>query len=186
MPLTNLRSHIRWYALEYCVLLSRKHTGIGATPSQWLGEFTSTNAPIVFFRNRRIPQVIEQGFLIQLGLQNQNPRALRSRCQWWQLPIDDSVNIRSPNWAFCAVLVPPNLQDTLTLSPCIIGTTISLLLLLSHAIWPGNASTSGTSCVTLVAAAVPHTPFPKAMVWHAMCPWKGPSINWPGFFGSRT
>lgn len=42
----------------------------------------------------------------------------------------------------------------------VMGTTISLLDTPSHAMWPGKASTSGTSCVCRVAAAVPHTPRP--------------------------
>lgn len=46
---------------------------------------------------------------------------------------------------------------------CIIGTTISLLLLPSQAICPGYWSTSLTSCVFLPSAAVPQTPFPKEM-----------------------
>lgn len=67
------------------------------------------------------------------------------------------------------------------------GTTISLLEAPSHAMWPGNASTSGTSCVCFVAAAVPHTPRPKSMVWHATWPMKGPRMRLlPCEVGSRT
>jgi hypothetical protein len=68
----------------------------------------------------------------------------------------------------------------------ITGTTISLRLLASQAIWPGNFSTSGTNCVCLLAAAVPQTPFPNIIVWQATWPWNGPRINWEEFLGSMT
>lgn len=57
----------------------------------------------------------------------------------------------------------------LTFLSLIIGTTISLADSLSQAMWPGKLSTSGTSCVDRVDAAVPQTPRPKAIVWHATC-----------------
>jgi len=69
---------------------------------------------------------------------------------------------------------------------CNIGTTISLLLAVSHAICPGNSSTSGTIWVSFFVAAVPQTPLPKVMVWHATCPWNGPRISCDGVVGSRT
>lgn len=56
-----------------------------------------------------------------------------------------------------------------------IGTTISLRLSASHAMCPGNSSTSGTTTVSRLAAAAPQTPFPKRISWHAGLPWKGPS-----------
>lgn len=56
-----------------------------------------------------------------------------------------------------------------------IGTTISLRLSASHAICPGNSSTSGTMRVFWLAAAVPHTPFPYRICWQAGLPWNGPS-----------
>jgi hypothetical protein len=71
-----------------------------------------------------------------------------------------------------------------TFPPTEIGTTTSLMLSPSQAICPGNSSTSGTSCVCCVEAAVPQTPRPKAMVWHATFPWKGPSMSW-GFDGEE-
>lgn len=49
------------------------------------------------------------------------------------------------------------------------------------------AGRSETYCVWRVAAAVPHTPRPKAMVWQATLPWKGPRIrDGCGEAGSRT
>jgi hypothetical protein len=81
---------------------------------------------------------------------------------------------------------------TLTFPSTKIGTTISLFDAPSHAICPGKRSTSGTSCVSAVAAATPQTPRPKAMIWQATLPWKGPRMSW-GFLvavvfceGSRT
>lgn len=58
-----------------------------------------------------------------------------------------------------------------------IGTTISLLLSPSQAMWPGNLSTSATSCVFCVAAAAPQTPRPNSIVWQATFPWKGPRMS---------
>lgn len=54
------------------------------------------------------------------------------------------------------------------------GTTISLLLSPSQAICPGNSRTSATLNIFFSAAAVPHTPLPMAMLWHAGRPWNGP------------
>jgi hypothetical protein len=51
-----------------------------------------------------------------------------------------------------------------TFPSCTIGTTTSLLLAPSHAMCPGYLSTSSTSWVVCVKAAVPHTPRPKAMI----------------------
>lgn len=78
-------------------------------------------------------------------------------------------------------------EEPLTFPACTIGTTISLWLSPSHAICPGNSSTSGTSTVLPSAAAVPHTPLPKAIVWQATFPWNGPRIR-EGLLadGSRT
>jgi hypothetical protein len=73
----------------------------------------------------------------------------------------------------------------LTFPSLTIGTTISLLLAPSHAMWPGNMSTSGTSCVVAVLAAAPHTPRPSAIVWHATWPWNGPRSSCAGFDGVR-
>jgi hypothetical protein len=67
-----------------------------------------------------------------------------------------------------------------------IGTTISLLESPSHAMCPGKASTSGTSWVSIFSAAVPHTPLPNLIVWHATFPWKGPRISCLGVEESRT
>lgn len=55
-----------------------------------------------------------------------------------------------------------------------IGTTISLRLSASHAMCPGNSSTSGTTTVSCLAAAVPQTPLPKRISWQAGLPWNGP------------
>ncbi len=62
-----------------------------------------------------------------------------------------------------------------------IGTTISLLEAESHAMCPGNLSTSGTTIVRRSAAAVPQTPRPNAMRTHAGLPWKAPSTSSPPF-----
>lgn len=70
-----------------------------------------------------------------------------------------------------------NRAPTLTLPSTKIGTTTSLLLSPSHAMCPGNSSTSGTSCVRPLAAAAPQTPRPKAIVWQATLPWKGPRMS---------
>ena len=74
-----------------------------------------------------------------------------------------------------------------TFPPATIGTTTSLRLSLSHAMWPGKRSTSGTSCVSREAAAAPQTPLPKRIVWQATLPWKGPRMSWSaGLEGSRV
>ena len=65
--------------------------------------------------------------------------------------------------------------------PVINGTTISERDAASQAMCPGNSSTSRTTMVRLSAAAVPHTPFPKAMRTQAGFPWKGPTTNSPPF-----
>ena len=73
-----------------------------------------------------------------------------------------------------------------TIPSWMIGTTISLLLAPSQAMCPGNLSTSSTNWVTFFATAVPHTPRPMAIVWHATWPLKGPRINCFGFLESMT
>ena len=50
------------------------------------------------------------------------------------------------------------------------GTTISLLEALLHAMWPGNASTSGTMTVSAFFQAVPQTPLPNGILLHASGP----------------
>lgn len=70
--------------------------------------------------------------------------------------------------------------------PTTMGTTISLRDRASHAMCPGKSRTSCTSCVVWVWAAVPHTPRPKRMVWHATRPWKGARMScgvWEGLEG---
>ncbi len=57
------------------------------------------------------------------------------------------------------------------------GTTSSLREAESHAMWPGNAFTSGTTTLRRSAAAVPHTPLPSGMRTHAGLPWNGPSTS---------
>ena len=59
------------------------------------------------------------------------------------------------------------------------GTTISAFEAASHAMWPGNACTSGTTIVSFFTYAVPHTPAPNAMRTHAGLPWNGPSTSSP-------
>jgi len=46
-----------------------------------------------------------------------------------------------------------------TFPALMMGTTISLALSLSHAMWPGKRLISGMSWVVEVEAARPHTPF---------------------------
>ena len=58
-----------------------------------------------------------------------------------------------------------------------LGTTISDLLKLLQAIWPGNFSTSSTITVLASAHDVPHTPFPLRMRVQATGPWNGPSTS---------
>jgi hypothetical protein len=70
---------------------------------------------------------------------------------------------------------PSNGINKLTSPPAKIGTTISLRLLASQAIWPGKLNTSGTITVSRFSAAVPHTPRPKRISWQAGRPWNGPS-----------
>lgn len=61
-------------------------------------------------------------------------------------------------------------KEKLTSPPTKTGTTTSLRLSASHAIWPGNAITSSTTTVSFFAAAVPHTPRPKWISWQAGFP----------------
>ncbi len=51
----------------------------------------------------------------------------------------------------------------------------------SHAMWPANSCTFGTTTVARRAAAVPHTPLPSAMRTHAGLPWNGPTTSSPSF-----
>jgi hypothetical protein len=62
-------------------------------------------------------------------------------------------------------------------SPEYSGTTSSERDAESQAMCPGNCSTSGTSCVRRVLAAVPHTPRPSAMRTQAGWPWNGPTTS---------
>ena len=48
---------------------------------------------------------------------------------------------------------------------------------LSQATWPGKACTSSTSWVSPERAAVPHTPWPRAIRIQAGLPQKGPSTS---------
>lgn len=57
------------------------------------------------------------------------------------------------------------------------GTTISLRLSPSQAICPGKLSTSATLTVVFCSAAVPQTPLPTLMAWHAGFPWNGPRTS---------
>src|SRR5690606_4250213 len=51
------------------------------------------------------------------------------------------------------------------------GTTSSLRVLEAHAMWSGNALTSGTSCEDLVRAAAPQTPRENGMRKQPCVPW---------------
>ena len=57
-----------------------------------------------------------------------------------------------------------------SMSPDVIGTTISALDAVSQTMWSGNSCTFGTSTVSRRWAAVPHTPLPSGMRVHAGLP----------------
>lgn len=87
----------------------------------------------------------------------------------------DSLTIHQPPSQQNAREYQNQNRNKLTSPPAKIGTTISLLLLASQAMCPGNSSTSGTTTVSRFSAAAPHTPRPNRISWHAGRPWKGPS-----------
>ena len=64
-----------------------------------------------------------------------------------------------------------------SVSPFSSGTTSSDRDAVSQAMWPGNASTSGTRTDRRCAAAVPQTPLPSAMRTQAGRPWNGPNTS---------
>jgi serine/threonine-protein kinase len=68
-------------------------------------------------------------------------------------------------------------STAITLFRAITGTTSSDRVASSQAICPGNACTSGTSCVVRMRAAAPHTPRSKVMRRQPMPPWYGPTVS---------
>lgn len=94
--------------------------------------------------------------------------------------IDDGDGLQSTKYR-CEHIIHPTqsvwVDDKRTSPPQRIGTTISLRLSASQAICPGNANTSGTTTVSFLSAAVPHTPRPNRISWQAGFPWNGPSSS---------
>lgn len=67
-----------------------------------------------------------------------------------------------------------------------IGITISLRLSASQAICPGKACVSGIKRGRLDENAVPQTPWPGWIIWHAGFPWKGARMRLWGGVGERV